>query len=186
MSRFDRLVQESSDKLDAFDALPSRSPHDRNSIAFVLEVEALLRECVAAGKYLATGSPDRKMLTAIVDEWNSRLRREGHRLTDLNRLAPFDPTAGIVLDFPCPYPGLDAYNAEQRGSFFGRDALAENYAERLLTSRIFLIVGASGSGKSSLALAGIRPLVRDTHPDWLFAAPFTPGGTPLEALADLA
>ena len=45
------------------------------------------------------------------------------------------------------------------------------------------VVGASGSGKSSLALAGVRPKVRESYPDWIYPADFTPESAPLDALA---
>ena len=123
------------------------------------ELERWLKECVAAGRFLPPGSPDRRALAALLEEWNSRLARHDHRREGLDRLAGFDPSAGVVLDVPCPYPGLDAYRADDRKTFFGRDALARDYAKRLVDGRIFLIVGASGSGESSLALAGIQPLL---------------------------
>jgi hypothetical protein len=179
----DQLFQRSVDKLEAFEALASRSPNDTDSITFVGEIEQLLRECIAAGRFLPPGSADRRMVSAIVDEWNSRLRRHEHRPRGLDRLVDFDPSAGVVLDAECPYPGLEPYHAQQKGSFFGRGGLAKAYADRLIESRIFLIVGGSGSGKSSLALAGIQPLLKDRFPGWIFADAFTPGAAPLMALS---
>ena len=46
-----------------------------------------------------------------------------------------------------------------------------------------MIVGGSGSGKSSLALAGILPKLKSTHTNWQFVPPFTPGAKPFESLA---
>src|SRR5438093_5995699 len=44
------------------------------------------------------------------------------------------------------------------------------------------VVGASGSGKSSLVLAGLVPRLR-RQPDWVIADPITPGSQPTLALA---
>ena len=45
------------------------------------------------------------------------------------------------------------------------------------------MVGASGSGKSSLVWAGVLPALQDAHPDWDFLPRMVPGSNPLEALA---
>ena len=169
--------------LERFESLESRSPNDPECGAFVRELRSWLLTCVAHGRYLSTGSPQRLALQGLLNEWKARLRREGHRLEGIDHLADFDPKAGVVLDVECPYPGLDAYRADRSAIFFGRSKLIERYVEHLVKNRIFLIVGASGSGKSSLALAGVRPKLQASHPDWLYPADFTPGTAPLAALA---
>nr|VFJ63298.1 MAG: hypothetical protein BECKFW1821B_GA0114236_108114 [Candidatus Kentron sp. FW] len=67
-----------------------------------------------------------------------------------------------------PYPGLRALDVEDAAIFFGRDvALVRALDElRLLrqqgTKRLFVILGASGAGKSSFLRAGLLPrLARD-------------------------
>ncbi len=61
-----------------------------------------------------------------------------------------------------PFPGLAAFEAEQAPVFFGRDRAIDEARRRLTTAAehgtpFLLIVGASGSGKSSLARAGLIP-----------------------------
>jgi hypothetical protein len=58
---------------------------------------------------------------------------------------------------PCPYPGLAYFGPGQANAFFGREraiqALESAVAKRSFTA----LVGASGSGKSSVVLAGLAP-----------------------------
>jgi WD40 repeat protein len=58
---------------------------------------------------------------------------------------------------PCPYPGLAYFGPEDAPRFFGREqaisALVASVAKRSFTA----LVGASGSGKSSVVLAGLAP-----------------------------
>ena len=177
------FLAESAEHLQAFQALQSRSPHEREGAAFAMRIRRWLRNCVSHGRYLPNGSPERRALRALVDEWNSRLSDEGHKLEGVDELASFDPDAGVVLDTDCPYPGLDAYRDDRQYSFEGRDLLSERYVRRLEAHRVLLIIGPSGSGKSSVALAGVRPDLQQLHPDWVFAPEFTPGAAPIAALA---
>jgi len=142
---------------------------------------AWLGDCVAHGRYLPSGSPEREALQALVDYWTSRLLQLDHTGSDdLDRLADFDPTAGVPLIADCPYPGLEPYAQGQRVSFFGREQLIRECVAHLEdpAKRIFLIIGASGSGKSSLALAGVFPELEKRHgAEWLIAPRFTPNAS---------
>jgi hypothetical protein len=148
---------------------------------------AWLRTCVEHGRYLPELSPDRDALQGLVDYWTTRLLRLGQALPDdVDRLADFEPTAGIPLAIECPYPGLDPYTDRHRSAFFGREELVASYIAHLEDprKRILLVVGASGSGKSSLVLAGVLPRLEERHRDkWLFAPRLTPGEHPVAALA---
>lgn len=96
---------------------------------------------------------------------------------------------------PNPYVGLSAFHEEDANRFFGREKLVGRLWERLRdlqqagggdTLRLLPILGPSGSGKSSLARAGLIPeLARRPLPGLRQArvAVFTPGSHPLEALA---
>jgi len=53
--------------------------------------------------------------------------------------------------------GLRYFDTGDAGLFYGRQALTGQLAARLADERFLAIVGASGSGKSSLARAGLVP-----------------------------
>lgn len=90
-----------------------------------------------------------------------------------------------------PYRGLAAYQPEDAEIFRGRDALIasliELAARRHAAGGPVIVVGPSGSGKSSLLRAGLIPAVERGHPPF-DAAPWryalcTPGSRPLYELA---
>ena len=88
------------------------------------------------------------------------------RLTDLerdilNRAPALDVVAAAVpASSTCPYPGLRPFGSEDAEFYFGRDADIENVLDRLAAGRIVTIAGPSGTGKSSLLLAGVIPRLR--------------------------
>ncbi|HXT37331.1 MAG TPA: TIR domain-containing protein, partial [Chloroflexota bacterium] len=91
-----------------------------------------------------------------------------------------------------PYKGLLAFTEADAGDFFGRDGLIDELiaATRAAVSvapRFLALVGASGSGKSSVVLAGMLPRLRAGaligSTDWIYLDPITPGARPLNALA---
>ncbi|WP_324787500.1 AAA family ATPase [Streptomyces sp. H51] len=86
-----------------------------------------------------------------------------------------------------PYPGLDAFDEDESPVYFGREAQAAELTRRLHATasrpaeRFLLLVGASGSGKSSLVRAGVMPRLRERR--WTVVPAFAPGPNPLGALA---
>jgi energy-coupling factor transporter ATP-binding protein EcfA2 len=72
--------------------------------------------------------------------------------------APADLNDDIHLSFP--YPGLRPFRSDDSGYFFGRDVQIREIVARLRTHRFVAIIGGSGSGKSSLVLAGAIPRLR--------------------------
>jgi WD40 repeat protein/tRNA A-37 threonylcarbamoyl transferase component Bud32 len=63
----------------------------------------------------------------------------------------------------CPYRGLMAFRPEDGDLFFGREEVVASILERLLQSKFMAVVGASGSGKSSLVRAGLVPAFRQAR-----------------------
>jgi DNA-binding SARP family transcriptional activator/WD40 repeat protein len=55
----------------------------------------------------------------------------------------------------CPYRGLEPFGPDDADTFFGRDADIEHVVERARPGAVVAIAGPSGSGKSSLLLAGV-------------------------------
>ncbi len=85
------------------------------------------------------------------------------RLTDLerhilNRAPALDVVAAAApASRVCPYPGLRPFGTEEAELYFGRDADIEHVLERVASGTIVTIAGPSGTGKSSLVLAGVLP-----------------------------
>jgi formylglycine-generating enzyme required for sulfatase activity len=96
---------------------------------------------------------------------------------------------------PVPFPGLASFGDGDADAalFYGRSREIAEALETLRQMRAngerkpFVILGASGSGKSSLLKAGIVPRMRREAPAWLPLRVFRPGADPLlnfaEALA---
>ena len=62
-----------------------------------------------------------------------------------------------LYDARCPFRGLNPFRAEDRAFFFGREELVEELRLRLAEHPFLPVLGPSGSGKSSLVLAGLVP-----------------------------
>ncbi len=70
-----------------------------------------------------------------------------------------------------PFPGLRAFTPDDAPIFYGRGAETDALIEKVRASRFVAVVGASGSGKSSLVGAGLLPRLSDNaiegSKDWL-------------------
>jgi WD40 repeat protein len=64
-----------------------------------------------------------------------------------------------------PFKFLDSYSKEDRNIFFGRDKEIEELYSRIFESKILIIYGISGTGKSSLINCGLANKFNDS--DWL-------------------
>jgi WD40 repeat protein/tRNA A-37 threonylcarbamoyl transferase component Bud32 len=80
----------------------------------------------------------------------------------------------------CPYRGLMTFEADDGDLFFGRQETVASALERLLDGRFLAVVGASGSGKSSLTRAGLVPAFRRARDGPVVL--MTPGSDPPAAL----
>ncbi len=81
-----------------------------------------------------------------------------------------------------PYRGLAAFREADAPFFFGREAFTQRLAQAVqLQTLVSVIVGPSGSGKSSTVFSGLLPQLR-AQSNWLIAQ-CRPRGQPLQALA---
>jgi WD40 repeat protein/transcriptional regulator with XRE-family HTH domain len=89
-----------------------------------------------------------------------------------------------------PYKGLRYFEETDAELFFGREALSDRLLERIVDrlgsdQRFLAIIGASGSGKSSVVRAGLIPALhwQQASSGWPVVV-MTPSAHPLEALAE--
>jgi hypothetical protein len=83
----------------------------------------------------------------------------------------------------CPYRGLLYFREEDAPFFFGREVPIERLVNEVRRQPFVAVVGASGSGKSSVVRAGLVPkLRRDRHTAWETVI-LVPTDQPLKALA---
>ena len=103
-----------------------------------------------------------------------------------------------LKEIKCPYRGLHSFEEEHADYYFGREALIDQLRQLLAPinqqlnststrpAQFLAVLGASGSGKSSLVQAGLIPAIRNDAQSgsnqWLTQV-IKPGSHPLEALA---
>ncbi|MCP4678211.1 MAG: TIR domain-containing protein [Deltaproteobacteria bacterium] len=129
-------------------------------------------------------------------EFNESLGDEHafHRLKcGILGIEPGQGSGEMTYDGKYPYIGLRTFQPEHAQLFFGREARIEWILEKLRCdfgtvreNRFLAVVGASGSGKSSLARAGLIPAIRQNRLPGSSAWPVVicrPGRHPLEELA---
>ncbi|MGA3004653.1 MAG: tetratricopeptide repeat protein [Acetobacteraceae bacterium] len=87
-----------------------------------------------------------------------------------------------------PYPGLRAYERDESDLFFGREGCVDEMVDRLAATRFLAVLGASGSGKSSLVRTGLLDALEiglhaTAGPLWI-VADCHPGGSAFRNLAE--
>ena len=83
---------------------------------------------------------------------------------------------------PCPYQGLFPFQEKDQDFFFGREIFTQRLLKALANQALVGVIGASGSGKSSVVFAGLIPKLRRQE-GWLIVD-FRPGEQPLRNLVD--
>jgi hypothetical protein len=89
----------------------------------------------------------------------------------------------------CPYRGLDVFREEDSAFFFGRGSANDpgspigQLVAKVRDYGFVMVVGRSGSGKSSLVYAGLLPALRRETSRFWNVLTLRPGPEPLRALA---
>jgi Domain of unknown function (DUF2610) len=86
-----------------------------------------------------------------------------------------------------PYPGLRAFTRDESDLFFGREGCVDAMVDRLAATRFLAVLGASGTGKSSLVRTGLLDALdlgfhSRAGSKWK-TADMHPGGQPMRNLA---
>ena len=80
-----------------------------------------------------------------------------------------------------PYQGLASFEEADSDKFFGRTALTQKLQEFVTTQALTVVLGPSGTGKSSLVKAGLIPQLKNQQ-GWHILTPIRPGEFPFTAL----
>jgi WD40 repeat protein/serine/threonine protein kinase len=87
--------------------------------------------------------------------------------------------AGTRSEAQAPYLGLEAFSAGDADRFVGREREVDALSNRLRTTALQIVVGASGAGKSSFVHAGVVPAL----PPGSRVVSLRPGSRPVATLA---
>ena len=162
----------------------------RAPLSAAREILSVDRDFVLASALLP-GAPDplEPQLSFLVSRPSVDLRRDledPHAVSDILRILGTAPSVlgrAPVSDVgECPYRGLSPFEEDDAPLFFGREREAALLVEKLRDARFLAVLGASGSGKSSLVRAGLVPALRRGAVPWVVAT-MTPGASPTSALA---
>jgi WD40 repeat protein/tRNA A-37 threonylcarbamoyl transferase component Bud32 len=154
-----------------------------------------------AGRYEGEAASDVARLLKVADRGavmiddstarslDGRLAPEIGLAEVLDRGSPGEPPAWALvapgLSIPpraesSPYRGLMKFGSDDADLFFGREELVASIVPRLLAEGFIAVIGASGSGKSSLVHAGLLPAIRRARDGHIVVV--TPGSDPAAQL----
>lgn len=138
------------------------------------EIE-LLQQALANGEISIGGDVNRSIV----------ITGDGNTITltpaALGILKPETKIEGPIAGDP-PYMGLRYFDTSDADLFYGREALTRELLARVGKESFLAIVGASGSGKSSVARAGLIPAWKQAN-ERSSVHVITPTAHPLESLA---
>ncbi|MBT9317677.1 WD40 repeat domain-containing protein [Leptothoe spongobia] len=172
----------------AHSELLKRYRQQENKNDALASIEQLIYGGRATG-VLLDHEDDRWAAQSILDYWHSTLYRIGIEAPDAT-LEDFDPEQAPTLEeSQCPYLGLEAFRESNKDLFYGRQKILGRLLKQLCDHRLVTIVGASGSGKSSLVLGGLIPQLKTGaipgSEQWYYLGSMVPGSQPLQNLAQL-
>lgn len=99
-----------------------------------------------------------------------------------------EPYSKGEIELINPFPGLRPFSFEESHLFFGREGQSDEVLLNLAQHRFTAVIGASGSGKSSLMYCGLIPILyggfmTDAGSNWTVLVT-RPGISPIENLAE--
>ena len=81
-----------------------------------------------------------------------------------------------------PYKGLEKFKPEDSAQFFGRESATSGLVNELEDTNLIVLLGASGSGKSSVVGAGLIPWFQKKWGNRFVSLTLTPNQDPFEGL----
>jgi WD40 repeat protein/class 3 adenylate cyclase/tRNA A-37 threonylcarbamoyl transferase component Bud32 len=144
----------------------------------------------ADGDEILLSSATSELVAAHLPEGCSLVDLGPHRFTGVATPERIHALTGPGLRTPpsateSPYRGLLAFEPDDRAFFFGREAVVAELIERVEPGRLLAVVGASGSGKSSVLRAGLLAAARAGEVAGIDdAVLLTPGAEPRLAVPD--
>ena len=118
--------------------------------------------------------------------WPLKKHDKGEYIFLSPRKEPSLPPAPALTEETNPYRGLKPYEERHRHLFFGRDRVIGQLHRAVRRGPLTIVVGASGTGKSSVVKAGLIPRLRSpTSKKWRVLSPVRPGSAPIQALVNL-
>ncbi|WP_199341390.1 hypothetical protein, partial [Scytonema hofmannii] len=126
------------------------------------------------------GSADR---SAIItgDRNTATITITNYYYRESTTVLPIESTDAADEILACPYRGLFHFGPDDAEFFFGREVFVEELFAATQNRNFIPVLGASGSGKSSVVLAGLVPKLQKAA-RWKFTH-FRPGSDPFHALA---
>ncbi|OWY62035.1 hypothetical protein B7486_60575, partial [cyanobacterium TDX16] len=129
----------------------------------------------------------------LADSIEKRMAQTSQRPLSANSQRAILLTTGLPkksFQDKCPYRSLSYFseNKEDAEVFYGREALTKQLIQKVGNKqRLITVLGASGSGKSSLLRAGLLYELKlgqeiPGSDRWIYITPFTPKETPLKNL----
>jgi WD40 repeat protein/class 3 adenylate cyclase len=120
----------------------------------------------AGGGQIFLSSVTAEVLSASLPEGYRLVDLGPHRLRGLRAPERVFALAGPNVAAPlpateCPYRGLQAFEVSDRRFFFGREEAVAEVVARVAPGSLLALVGASGSGKSSVLRAGLVGAAQD-------------------------
>lgn len=128
-----------------------------------------IKQIVTDSEYAATSATGDAVITIT-----NYYYREDIKITPVSP----DDTDEIL---PCPYRGLFHFGPDDAEFFFGREVFVTELLQATQNRNFIPVLGASGSGKSSVVLAGLVPKLQQKG-NWKFTH-FRPGNDSFHALA---
>ncbi|MDF5723664.1 MAG: hypothetical protein PUP91_25005 [Rhizonema sp. PD37] len=123
-------------------------------------------------------------LQVVQGEGNFQLQGDGNLITlNQTRILQISVEEIKSLQFiqTSPYKGLKKFEVEDKDLFFGRDQFLTGLVNELEQGNLILLLGASGSGKSSIVRAGLIPWLLQKWGSQLIHLTFTPDGDPFDS-----